>query len=434
MSSSIPQLKLFPLYPGGPVVQNRGTLNANSSFYTRATRYTPSYPVNIPSSSTPTNTFFNIDGKRIVATQPASADQLFNTPLNIDGTASGKLRTATVPSQAPTIPSLYQNAVDLLSISDLKFSDLVNQPDFRIPGIGMGLKVTTDGMGGIDKVELSPGSRGNLPGVSAIAKDFVLPNRTDITTGATFFRSGLPFNVKGATAANAIKPLQKLNPAALQANLLSQLNPNTLNRNAGIFKQDQLEKLALSALEDKNFDFDKVNLEKLFQLQSQDNGIAVAGYDSALDAEQSRQLAASQSGLDVNTSPEFRQNMAELVSAARQPSENYASVFGPRLDQVMNGRINVTPWQQAAANAGQSGMGANSGSAFEMGGAVADAASRKGRSAMYMPFQMDSGSQGQGFANANPFTGGRLQSGMSFGGQTGAEQQFQRRRPMAFMA
>lgn len=441
MSSSIPQLTLFPLYPGGPLVRGRSGLNGNSSFYLRETKFTPAYGVNIPANATPldTTTYYTLNGNQRVVSRPISEAANDTGLLAYDGTAIGKLKQGSVPAVAPSIPNLYKNAVELLSVSDLKFSDLMAQPDFLIPGVGMGLKVTTDGMGGVDTIALSPSSRGQLPGVSAIAKDFTLPNRVDITTGATFFRTGPSVNIGGASTDNTAAPARSVNPINQQGNVIPPFNVNSLERNAGIFRQDQLEQLALQALADPNADLDRLSplLERLYQPQPNEQGVSVAGYDSVLDAEQSRQLAANQARLGVNPSDQFRKSVAEFVSVARQPQESYSAAYNPRMDQLQNGKINVTPWQ-ASANASQSGLGQNSGNAFEMGSAVADAMSRKGRGS-YIPFRMQSDTQGgqQGFTGSNPFagSGGGMQSGMSFGSQAQSHQQFRMpRRPMAFMA
>jgi hypothetical protein len=76
---------------------------------------------------------------------------------------------------------------------------------------------------------------------------------------------------------------------------------------------------------------------------------------------------------------------------------------------------------------------------FEMGSAVADAMSRKGRGS-YIPFQMSGGqSQGQAFGGSNPFMGGTGTSsgGMHFGGQqpqSGGQAFRMPRKPLAFTA
>ena len=441
MSSTIPQLTLFPLYPGGPLVRNRGGVNGNSSFYLRETKFTPAYGVNIPANASDidTTTYYTLNGNQKVVSRPISeAADYYTGLLQYDGTAIGKLKQGTIPAVAPSIPNLYKAAVELLTVSDLKFSDLMAQSDFLIPGVGMGLKVTTDGLGGVDKIELSPSSRGKLPTVSAIGDDFTLSNRVDITTGATFSRSEPSVNIGGASTETSAAPAKAVNSINPQANAIPAFNVNTLERNAGIFRQDTLEQLALQALADPNSDLERLSplLERLYQPQPNEQGLAVAGYDSVLNAEQSRQLAANQARLSVNPSDQFRKSVAELVSVARQPQESYASAYNPRMDQLQNGKINVTPWQ-ASASASQSGMGQSSGNAFEMGSAVADAMSRKGRGS-YIPFQMQSDAQGQqSFTGSNPFagSGGGMQSGMSFGSQAQSNQQFRApRRPMAFMA
>jgi hypothetical protein len=442
MSSTIPPLTMFPLYPGGPKVQNTsGSLNANSAFYLRPTRFTPAYGVNIPPDTDPmdTDTYYTLLGNQTLLARPISGIQPFDTPLSLDGSATGALKQVATPTVAPTIPTLYDNAVKLLSITELQFSDLMAQADFRIPTIGMGLKVTTDGMGNVDTIAISPSSYGTIPGIAATSPDFGFSNRTDVTTGATFKTLDAGFELGGTNAipASSSKLPTIANNTAL--NPLPQFNLSGLGKTAGIFNLDSLEQLTLDALQNpKSTDLDTLApaFAQLYQQQTP-GGLAVSGADSALNAEQSVQLAAVQAGLNVSPSNAAQQNIAAYVSAASRPQETYAAAYAPRMDQVMNGRVNVQPWQPTtASNSGSLNYG--NGAMFEMGSAVADAMSRKGRGS-YIPFQMSGGqSQGQTFGGSNPFLGAGTSSGgsgMGFaGGQSQSGGQLFHRKPLAFTA
>ena len=104
--SSIPQLTMFPLYPGGPQVRGKGYMNANSSFYTKATQFTPAYAVNIPPNSNPVNpnTFYQLNNQGTVSQRPIGQATAYNAPLAFDGSVLGGLKQAAVPAVAPPIP------------------------------------------------------------------------------------------------------------------------------------------------------------------------------------------------------------------------------------------------------------------------------------------------------------------------------------------
>ncbi|HEY9744950.1 MAG TPA: hypothetical protein V6C99_01895, partial [Oculatellaceae cyanobacterium] len=159
MSATIPQLTLFPLYPGGPKVQYKSTINANSSFYFPATQFTPQYGVNIQGNRPVGSANYSL-GSGGTIRRADSTPSLFDQPIGFDGTVLGGLKKTAIPAVAPVIPNLYEQAAKLLSVSDLKMSELMAQPSFKIsalgPGTGLGLEVKTDGMGGVDTVSISP--------------------------------------------------------------------------------------------------------------------------------------------------------------------------------------------------------------------------------------------------------------------------------------
>lgn len=438
MSGTIPQLILYPLYPGGPQVKaNSGTLNANSSFKTRANAFVPAYGVNLPSNLQPSeaDTYYTLTGTATISRRPISeAANAYSGNLGFDGTVTGGLKKVPVPAVAPQIPDLYRKAVELLSISDLKMADLLALPEFRIPGVGMGLKVTTDGMGGIDSVAINPSGRGVLGRPDATSPSFGGLNSAEISRAAAFSLTDLSINT-GTAPIQQPTPYQPNQPVTVAPTDNNALQPqytlNRLDRNAGIFN---LEEQALRALQSQSVDLDRITpeLARLYQLQAGD--IQPEGrVQFGPDATQSQQIAASQVGLGVKTSDAFQANVVGLINANKQ-AENYASAFAPRMDQVMNGKIAASPWV-GNQSAGTAGGGLSGSSSFEMGAAVADAMSRKGRGAGYMPFRMQSDTQEQGFGGSNPFLGANAGSsgGSQFGGEAG-QQQYRPRRQLAFTA
>ncbi|WP_373532356.1 hypothetical protein [Vampirovibrio sp.] len=435
MSGTIPSLILYPLYPGGPQVRaNSGTLNAGSAGKTGANNFVPVYGVNVPRdlSSLEAESYFTRNGYSAISNRSVSAAGINRNNLGFDPTVLGGMKRVS----APTAPNIYKDLEKLMATSELRLADLLTQPEFRLSSIGLELKVTTDGMGGIDTVTRSPSSLGATPWVDFTADTFGGLNSAVITTGATFkltdlsIDTGMPVPSPQGTVRPSNNNLS--NPAGNLPG--SAINPP---RTAGIFNLENLEKQALLALQNQSLDLDRLTpeLERLYQLQAAEN---TTGNDFKLGrgALESQQLAATQAGLGVKTSEAFQANVVGLMNASKQ-SESYASVFAPRMDQVMNGRIAGSPWVQGQA-ASAFGGGSGNSSGFEMGAAVADAMSRKGKNS-YMPFQMQSGPQEQGSGNANPFLGAGAGTGSGsgagssqFGGQ--ANQHFRPRKPLAFSA
>jgi hypothetical protein len=435
MSGTIPPLILYPLYPGGPQVRaNSGTLNANSAFKTKSNDFVPAYGVNLPGNlkSSEADSYFTLSGYSTISRRPVSQAPVYNTNLGFDASVLGGLKKVSVPAVAPAVPDIYKEAEKLLSVSELKMADLLAQPEFRIPSIGLGLKVTPDGAGGVDFVSLSPGIRGVIPRLDQTSDTFGGLNSALITTGATFKLTDLTVD----TGTPSVQP-EAGNASKITASPFSQgeslpISANNPLRNAGIFNLDKLEQQALRALQNQSIDLDRITpeLERLYQLQAEENttnDVLRLGKDGL----ESLQFAATQAGFGVKTSEAFQANLAGLINTSKQ-SESYASAFAPKMDQVMNGKVAPSPWLQGQSSNASAGGGGSS-SSFEMGAAVADAMSRKGKGASYMPFQMQSGTQGQGFGNANPFMGAGNGAGFSqFGGQP--NQQFRPRKPLAFIA
>lgn len=439
MSGRIPQLILYPLYPGGPQVKaSSGTLNASSSFKTQANQFVPAYGVNLPDNlqASEADTYYTLTGTATISRRPiGEASSTFNGHLGFDGTVTGGLKSVSAPAVAPEIPNLYKKAAELLSISDLKMADLLALPEFRIPGVGMGLKVTTDGAGGIDTVAINPGARGVMGRPDATGDYFGGLNSAEISRGAVFSLTDLSINTGTAPVqqptANQVVDTTTVTP--VQNTIQPQYTVNKLDRNAGIFN---LEEQALTALKSQNADLDRITpeLERLYQLQAGDirpeNSVRLGP-----DSTQAQQMAASQVGLGVKTNEAFQANVVGLINANKQ-SESYASAFAPnKMDQVMNGKIAGAPWV-GNQSAGTAGGGLGNSASFEMGAAVADAMSRKGKGATYIPFRMQSDTQEQGFGGSNPFMGANAGAGGSGGSQFGgqADQQYRPRKQLAFTA
>lgn len=445
MSASIPQLKLFPLYRGGPEVLGRtgatGSLGGATPFNLTQTQFNAPYAVNIPPNVMRdfTNTYLSFNTKGKVEQRATSSIQDFDKPLWL-GSGLGSVQQAPVPTVAPVIPNIYQDMVDLLSITEANFTDLMAQPTFNIPTIGMGIKVTTDGMGGVARIEVNPNSRQSNLRVGETNPAFPLPNRSEITTGA--MAKGDPgvglggTRPAGSPAQTGNRPLP---PGALEPALGNSpdLNLNNLGRNAGIFNLDRLggPQGPQGGLQVQN-----PVQQRLLQLQPPAQGLALSGAGAAVAADQARQIATVQARLEVNTSNRFKENIADLASGSKS-AESYASSFKP---QSMDGRIPMAAGlPNASTNAGGGGnLGTGAESSFTMGGSVSDAMSRRG-SGGYIPFQMQSQDQGMmsggtgsgGFSGHQQqgmsFGGGQSQSGTAFGGQ---QQPRQQRKPLAFTA
>lgn len=435
--SSLPPLIFYPLYPGGPQVRaTNAWLNANSSFRTQANQFVPAYGVNLPTDlrASEADTYYTLSGNRTISRRPVSQASPSNTPLGFDATVSGSLKRASIPAVAPEIPNVFKAAERLLAVSELNMTELLSLSDFRLSNIGLGLKVTTDGQGSVDTVSISPSVYGTRLPLDATNPDFGGLNRAEITTGATFKVTDLSIDTGPGMAspmiANKPSPVQSL-PTGADA-----LNLNTRERSAGIFKLQEQALQALQSLDPESANLNALlqRLEQLDQLASVDplpNQTAQA----LGAATEGQQLAANRAGFGVNTSQDFQASVVGLINANKQ-SESYASAFAPRMDQVMNGKIAGSPWMSGqSANAGSGGLG-NAGG-FEMGAAVADAMSRKGKGGSYVPFQRSSGGE-SGFANANPFmgSGGGLGAGSgssAFGGQADPNA-YRPRKPLAFTA
>lgn len=390
MGGTIPQLQMFPLYPGGPMVRYKNTIAANS-FYLPATQFTPAYGVNIGATNRYENDSFSLRSDNTIARSvSSSSSSAYSQSLSFDATVLGGLKKTSIPSIAPALPNIYKQAAELLSISDLKMSELMSQPSFTIPNIGMGLKVTTDGAGGIESVAISPSSRALNPDMSVFNPMFAGANRAEIT-------QGMMHSVTPIYAGPATKPV--VSPKKVNPQQLVQQNLNNLAQVPGV---SQLERLA--GLLKQPFGGDELSLNSLFGGLNQfqpNNGLPVAGFDSMIRGDDARQIAVSQAKLDVVPTEQFKENVARLVSGAVRQPESYAKAMSPQVN--MDGRMPVAPsMPMASQQLGQSNAGlANNG--FNLGGGMTDATDKKG-SGGYIPFQMQSNTQGGSSGQMNnPF-------------------------------
>lgn len=433
MSNSVPPLIFYPLYPGGPQVRaTNAWLNANSTFRTTANSFVPAYGVNLPPdlSAYEADTYYTLSGTQAISRRSVNQAKVSTTPFNFDGTVVGGLRQVSPVATAPEVPNVFKAAERLLAVSDLNMTTLLSQDSFRLDNIGLGLKVTSDGLGGVDSVAISPSVYGSRLPLDATAKNFGGLNRAEITTGATFKVTDLSVDTgPGVPALNPALP----SPLSAQGALAPK------ERNAGIFKLQEQALRALQSVDPESAQLTAIlnQLEKL-EPSAQVNPLPEQPVATVGLLRESQQVAANRAGLGVKTSEGFLANLVGLIQANQQ-SESYARAFTPRLDQVMNGKIAVSPWV-AGQSTNASAQGFGSAASFEMGAAVADAMSRKGRGGSYVPFQQSSQQLfgGDGFAQGNPFmgAGGGTGSGTGFtasGGQ--AQQQFYRpRKPLAFTA
>ncbi|MBK8189118.1 MAG: hypothetical protein IPK79_01555 [Vampirovibrionales bacterium] len=155
-----------PLYAfDGSTLSTRGVsaaLSGEDSFRLPATALSPSYRVFQPGGAqTP------YDRGQVVTASPngmgaslisADAVRAFSRPLSLGfSSAVGGFRVdfgSHVPSQAPALGASLSERTRYYSITDAQFDALLNGPDFIIPKAGpFGLRVLTDGLGGIDGVE-----------------------------------------------------------------------------------------------------------------------------------------------------------------------------------------------------------------------------------------------------------------------------------------
>lgn len=451
MSTFIPSLKLFPIYTGGAILDGKNGLNGDSSFTIPATRFNKAYQVNMPSagSTFDPNTFLSLGtdkNHRLVSNPISAAATNYNTLLGINNSVPGHIGTVSAPTTAPDVPNLFKQAESLYTVSDLNFTDLMAQPSFRIPTVGMGLMVTTDGNGNVQGESLDPSSLGTMLRANAVGHDLGGPNRAAISIAATYkvndpgFSFGDVYAVESPTGPKKTPPTKNLGLDPLAA-----LNQGGLNKSAGIFNIGAQSDTALGGLGAiGGADAANPIQARLNQLQPQDTGLSLSGTDAGLDVTQAQQVAASQADYGVNLSSNFYQDMASVASAANAQQQNsYAANYAPPIDRTMDGRVNLMPWQMPTP-VSQGATAVGNSVRFDMGASVGDATAGKSKNG-YMPFNMQSdtssSSSGGGFSNPNPFAsgGGGMQGGMqggmsSGGGSPSGQRTPLYRKPLAYSA
>ena len=439
MTSLIPSLKLFPIYRNGPILDGKNGLNADSSFVIPATRYRSTYAVNVTPDSSPydPNNYLALgpDKGHRLTSRPISAASDYTTLLSLNSSVPGHLATTTAPTTAPDIPASFKKRASYYTVTDANYDFLMAQPSFRIPGIGMGLLVTTDGHGGVQSESLDPGVFGTMTRANAIGHNLGSPNRADISIKATNkvndpgFSFGDVYAVENPNGPRKTAPTKNLAGPAAGLNGL-----NATGKNAALFNSGGISTIGVTNPSGIGAGLNDLNpvQARLDQLQPPDNGLALAGADAALGPEQAQQVATSQADYGLTVSSNYYQQMASVASAADLQRQNsYAATYAPRLDHVLDGRVNVIPWQAPTNALSATPAPLDHAVRLPMSGALADATASQGKNS-YIPFNMQGGGSSAGgnsggsggYSDPNPFAGQRgfqsgMQGGMSSGGHNG---------------
>ncbi len=415
-SSAIPPLKLFPLYPGGPVREVRSL--GNTQFNIRSNEFSNTYAVNAPSTRNPFENGVSwklSQGGQIEQTR-ADGTNYYNRNLEIDNSSSGRLTSGSIPNRPPEVPESYRNQVARYEINDSRFNELMAQSSFDLPNIGMGLRVTTDGQGGVANIALNPSAfavqQGFYPGGLPNG-----PNRTEISTNAVFKvdPSSIPIP---SGASKAVKPMKTVLNNAVQPSTTvkakAALNP--LLPGGQPFKPgDGSHSLAPGAA-----DFNPV-LARLAQLSTPNQGLTLTGINSQVSVTQARNLASVRAGFDVSSSDNFQQNMAQWASNARL-QESYTTLHRPTpIDRLMDGRIgmNATVTPPLRGSQGLSfGTAAMDVEGLTKMADVLDSASRRSAGGYVLQSFVDTSTSGEGSMPFNSNSdGGSGQMNFSGGGQ-----------------
>ena|GEM_PF-2936729 len=306
-------------------------LSGDTSFSTGSTRVpTYSFDVNANDQYIPTG-YIGLDSKHhlTVSNTPPSA---FDSNLAIANNKTGRLTGNVETGITPEIPSKYDARLASYSVTDAEFNELMTEPDFVIPKLG--LKVTTDGNGNVASVGINNTAVNLLNSYGPI----VLPNRAEITAGAVpkVDSSDSPY------ATNTLKPIipaKKTNSLNTSKVLLQKLN--TIGKTSAANLQNQQNKV--NPVEDR--------LQSLFSASqnrlnaSLNKGLNISGQDSELNLDQVKQIAAVQGNFNVAFSPAFRQTQAQLASSkqAGQVQSNMTTQPALPLEVIMNGKVANMP-------------------------------------------------------------------------------------------
>ncbi|MBX2861429.1 MAG: hypothetical protein KTR14_09340 [Vampirovibrio sp.] len=408
--NSINRLTLFPLSPYGRRI-TAGGINADSSFRTLGTNFTPSYSINGAPSVDRTNDtfFFNIGSDLSLSQRPISSAQNTNQAYGFNLNGSNPISTPPVltAATAPLVPGQYQKQVSYLALSDQNFTALTNDPlntTFRIPQAGTGLKITTDGAGTILNTTVAPSFQRAGSALQAFDPSFLLANRTEVTQGATFkanpLEGGGVFKVDNPAGQNVgLRPNAQANNGLLQGpfglqSRLGGLNPfnSTLGANGP---------KGLNGLGGADFNLggrvgQNPLLDRLSSLIPAEQGLALTGVGSDVGVEQARLVATSRADLGLATDRSFDQNVLALKSVAAENNALYQAPTALQIAKNVDGFIPMAPALPAMAKSGaESGGLFNTLDQFSRAVAteVGDTASKKGGSG-YVPFSFSGGGGG----------------------------------------
>jgi len=306
-------------------------LSGNTTFSTKSTRVpTYSFDVNASDQYIPSG-YIGLDSKHRL-TVSNSAPSAFNTNLAIANNKTGRLTSNVETDAIPEVPSKYDARLASYSVTDAEFNELMTEPDFIIPKLG--LKVTTDGNGNVSSVGLNNTAVNLLSSYGPI----VLPNRAEITAGAVpkVDSTDSPY---GTNTLKPVIPAKKPNSPNNSNVLLKKLN--TIGKTSATSLQNQQNKL--NPVEDR--------LQSLFTASqnrlnaSLNNGLSISGQDSELSLDQVKQIAAVQGSFNVEFSPAFRQTQAQLASSkqAGQLQSDLPAQPALPLEKIMDGKVANMP-------------------------------------------------------------------------------------------
>jgi hypothetical protein len=384
VSTNIPALRLYD-YQGGSQPAKPG-LNPNKVTRFSGTDYTPEFTLNGQFTSNQVIEAFaqqfqaNAYGQLQRSSNPSVFDLISfgNRVLNTNNNAPG-YGEVTHP---------YEKYLSQLEISEENLNALMQQPEFNIPNGNVGIKVKTDGMGGIESVGLNLNNRQQLYGRIS---DTNLFDRAEITQRAASVQgNALDLNlppidaVQGINAPRRNPFTDQLSDEALKQVSQPKTNPLAgLGRIAADFKLTEPSKIPAGQ---------NPFTTKLLGLQPRDPGTRIIGPEGTLKAEDSKNIGAVQAKLNVNLDEKTTQQLAQLrnnlalTTLANLPrlSEEARRVLMPLVSSLINGSSNVS---------GQFGQSDLDNALQELNVAVDTASKKSSGGGVYMPMNTNSGSQ-----------------------------------------
>lgn len=449
-------------------------LNQSTSFYLgfsdlkRLYPTLPSYPVNAAPTvdRTGDDFYFTVNSDGTFTQKPVSSATDPGKPLSFSFTgSSGSISTTTTPTVAPDSPMNWSEYLNTLQYSDNQFSTLVAGAagtTFEIPGVGLGLLATTDGMGHVSNVQIDMSYQGLTRwGMDVLSPLYNMLDRESILLRASM--SGPAASVAQDNNMRVGKAADSNNPG------ITSLIPASVSP-AGL----GLASTGLAGINTNPV------LNRLAALQPRDLGLLVSGFNSQLDLQGNRNLASSQAGLDVFPSLAFKQNLQQLTQSlvTSQPKTEPKTPLAQELFNItqqqfarqMDGKVplvavlpgnNPLPSATTAAAADiRPTMGvedalskkSSAPNPFMWLGAHLFMAPQRESIPVFpqqqpqpQQFFTDSGtgggaSAGGGFGgypqggNQNPFAGGFSGGGFGSGGQEGQQQLYRPRNPISYVA